>query len=200
MISLNMYSLFKSVLMIINLSFQRDLDVLKIDVEGHEWSVIEYLLTSPILPRIKQFALEYHLFPDWPPKSQYPRCLSTYKNLSDKGFRKFFTGLHPLQHTPESFNIQADVGYVNTRYKPTIRRLQWIHYNTLFIIPDLPVWRWSLVIIYTMFGINKPMLLLFPFDSLGSSFHVCFPGYFVCLILVLSAFKFYIQYFNVMSF
>ncbi|XP_060063199.1 probable methyltransferase-like protein 24 [Ylistrum balloti] len=96
----------------------RDIDVLKIDVEGHEWAVIEYLLQSGLLPRIKQFSLEYHLFPDWPAKSEYPKLLNIYRQLSQSGFKKFWLGLHPLDHKPESFNIQADVGYVNMRYKP----------------------------------------------------------------------------------
>ncbi|OWF48692.1 uncharacterized protein LOC110452764 isoform X2 [Mizuhopecten yessoensis] len=96
----------------------RDIDVLKIDVEGHEWAVIEYLIQGGFLPRIKQFSLEYHLFPDWPKKSEYPKLLNIYKQLSASGFKKFMTGLHPLNHKPESFNIQADVGYVNMLYKP----------------------------------------------------------------------------------
>lgn len=95
----------------------RDLDVLKIDVEGHEWAVIEYLLQSGLLNRIKQFSLEYHLFSDWPAKSEYPKLLSIYRQLGRRGFKKFWTGLHPLDHRPDRFNIQADTGYVNMRYK-----------------------------------------------------------------------------------
>jgi hypothetical protein len=44
--------------------FQRPLDVLKIDVEGHEWAVIENLLQDKMFLKIRQFMLEYHLFPD----------------------------------------------------------------------------------------------------------------------------------------
>lgn len=96
--------------------FQRPLDVLKIDVEGHEWAVIENLLQDKMFPKIRQFMLEYHLFPDWPAKSDYPKVLRTYKQLHDLGFAKFETAMHPLTHIPKKFNIQADVAYVNTKY------------------------------------------------------------------------------------
>jgi len=94
----------------------RPLDVLKIDVEGHEWAVIENLLQDKMFPKIRQFMLEYHLFPDWPAKSDYPKVLRTYKQLHDLGFAKFVTAMHPLTHIPKKFNIQADVAYVNTKY------------------------------------------------------------------------------------
>ncbi|KAK3087731.1 hypothetical protein FSP39_009832 [Pinctada imbricata] len=97
----------------------RTIDLLKIDVEGHEWAVIDYLIDNGFLPKIKQFSLEYHLFPDWPKKSDYTKLLSTYKRLHDEGFRKFYTGIHPLFHDPEKFNIQADIGYVNFNYRRT---------------------------------------------------------------------------------
>ena len=70
-----------------------------------------------MLPQIKQFLLEYHLFPKWPAKKEYPRLLKLYKRLHDAGFLKFYANLHPLTHKPKKFNIQADVGYVNTMHK-----------------------------------------------------------------------------------
>ncbi|CAG2227221.1 unnamed protein product [Mytilus edulis] len=95
---------------------ERDIDVLKIDVEGHEWAVIENLFEDKIFTHVKQFMLEYHLFPDWPSKSDYSKLLRTYKKLHDIGYHKFVTAMHPCTHIPEQFNIQADVAYVNTKY------------------------------------------------------------------------------------
>lgn len=95
----------------------RVLDYLKIDVEGHEWSVIDYLLKNGITSRIRHFSLEYHIFPDWPDKARYPDLLITYKRLKEAGFYKYFTGIHPLNHTPKKFNIQADVCYVNIKFQ-----------------------------------------------------------------------------------
>uniref|UniRef100_K1PN51 Methyltransferase domain-containing protein n=1 Tax=Magallana gigas TaxID=29159 RepID=K1PN51_MAGGI len=95
----------------------RVLDYLKIDVEGHEWSVIDYLLKNGITSRIRHFSLEYHIFPDWPDKARYPDLLRTYKRLKEAGFYKYFTGIHPLDHTPKKFNIQADVCYVNIKFQ-----------------------------------------------------------------------------------
>lgn len=99
------------------ITFQRVLDYLKIDVEGHEWSVIDYLLKNGITSRIRHFSLEYHIFPDWPDKARYPDLLRTYKRLKETGFYKYFTGIHPLNHTPKKFNIQADVCYVNIKFQ-----------------------------------------------------------------------------------
>lgn len=99
------------------ITFQRVLDYLKIDVEGHEWSVIDYLLKNGITSRIRHFSLEYHIFPDWPDKTRYPDLLRTYKRLKEAGFYKYFTGIHPLNHTPKKFNIQADVCYVNIKFQ-----------------------------------------------------------------------------------
>lgn len=94
----------------------RKIDVLKIDVEGHEWAVIENLLRDNVFTNVKQFMLEYHLFPDWPAKSDYSKVLRTYKKLHDLGLSKFVTAMHPCTHIPEKFNIQADVAYVNKKY------------------------------------------------------------------------------------
>lgn len=98
-------------------TFQRLIDVLKIDVEGYEWNILEYLLQENLFKNIKQFMLEYHLFPSWPSKEDYPKLLKIYKSLHDIGLLKFVTAMHPLNLKPKSFNIQADVAYVNTLFK-----------------------------------------------------------------------------------
>lgn len=97
----------------------RRIDVLKMDVEGHEWAIIDNLLQDKMFPTIKQFMLEYHLFPDWPLKSEYSKLLRTYKTLHDIGYQKYHTHLYQglVNHKPEAFNIQADVAYVNTNYE-----------------------------------------------------------------------------------
>lgn len=78
--------------------------------------MIDYLLQTGLTSRIRHFSLEYHIFPDWPAKALYPNLLQTYKRLKEAGFYKYFTGLHPLDHRPKHFNIQADVCYVNVKY------------------------------------------------------------------------------------
>ncbi|XP_052095397.1 uncharacterized protein LOC127730832 [Mytilus californianus] len=95
----------------------RTIDVLKIDVEGYEWNIIKYLLQENLFQNIKQFMLEYHLFPTWPSKEDYPKLLKIYKSLHDIGLLKFVTAMHPLNLKPKSFNIQADVAYVNILFK-----------------------------------------------------------------------------------
>ena len=97
------------------------MDVLKIDVEGYEWDVIDYLLQNNIFANLNQFMLEYHLFPTWPSRAEYPKFLKLYKTLHDIGLVKFVTALHPLNHKPEEFNIQTDVAYVNNKFVPMKR-------------------------------------------------------------------------------
>lgn len=94
---------------------------MKIDVEGYEWDVIDYLLQNNFFANLNQFMLEYHLFPTWPSRAEYPKLLKLYKTLHDIGLVKFVTALHPLNHNPEEFNIQADVAYVNTNVVPKKR-------------------------------------------------------------------------------
>lgn len=99
----------------------RHLDVLKMDVEGYEWNILDYLLKTNFFTNVNQFMLEYHLFPTWPSRAEYPKFLKLYKTLHDNGFRKFVTALHPLNHNPNKFNIQADVAYINQNYIPKKR-------------------------------------------------------------------------------
>jgi hypothetical protein len=70
-------------------------NVTKMFLFCHEWAVIENLLQDKMFLKIRQFMLEYHLFPDWPAKSDYPKVLRTYKQLHDLGFAKFETAMHP---------------------------------------------------------------------------------------------------------
>ena len=98
-------------------SLQKTLDVLKIDTEGHEWTIVNDLLKKGILTsHVRHFLLEWHLFPDWPSKTDYPRLFHVYDRLKRSGFREYFKGPHPKSLDPEHFNIQGDIEFINSRF------------------------------------------------------------------------------------
>ncbi|XP_033759773.1 methyltransferase-like protein 24 [Pecten maximus] len=99
----------------------RDIDVLKIDVEGSEWDVVEYLLENGMLPRIKQFLTEWHIFSNWPHRSKNPKNLELFRRIQQAGFKKFSSYMHTLIHNPEWVHLQADTFYVNTLYNSSRR-------------------------------------------------------------------------------
>ncbi|KAK7092649.1 uncharacterized protein [Littorina saxatilis] len=97
----------------------RTLDVLKIDVEGHEWAVVDDLLKKNILTsQIRQFMLEWHLFPDWPSKDGYSGLYDIYRRLKEAGFTEYSKHAHPRNLNPDKFNLQADDRFVNTKFTP----------------------------------------------------------------------------------
>ena len=50
---------------------QRVIDVLKIDIETSEWEVLDNLMEAGLLSSVRQFSLEFHLFPGYPPFKDY---------------------------------------------------------------------------------------------------------------------------------
>ncbi|KAH9524381.1 Methyltransferase-like protein 24 [Bulinus truncatus] len=85
---------------------KRVLDVLKIDIEGHEWAVIDNMMETDIFKYVRQFMLEFHLFPDWPLKEDYVYLYQIYTRLREMGFREFAVGPHPKTLKVNQFNNQ----------------------------------------------------------------------------------------------
>lgn len=81
------------------------LDYLKIDVEGYEWFVIDYLFKNGIIFRIRYFFLEYYIFLDWLDKVRYLDLFRIYKRLKEVGFYKYFIGIYLLNYIFKKFNI-----------------------------------------------------------------------------------------------
>ncbi|XP_059146513.1 uncharacterized protein LOC131934455 isoform X2 [Physella acuta] len=92
---------------------KRVIDVLKIDIEGHEWDVVDNLMETNMFPSIRQFMLEFHLFPDWPVKEDYVYLYKIYTRLREMGFREYSVGPHPKTLNTEHFNNQGDSEFVN---------------------------------------------------------------------------------------
>ena len=91
--------------------------MLKIDVEGHEWAIVDDLMKKGILTsQVRHFLLEWHLFPDWPEKNEYQRLFHVYERLKKSGFVEYFKGPHPKRLDPERFNIQGDIEFINSKF------------------------------------------------------------------------------------
>ncbi|CAL1547638.1 unnamed protein product [Lymnaea stagnalis] len=98
---------------------QRTIDVLKIDIEGYEWDVIDNMMETDVFKYIRQFMLEFHLFRDWPVKEDYVYLYKIYTRLREMGFREFSIGPHPKTLKANSFNNQGDSEYVNAFFNRT---------------------------------------------------------------------------------
>ncbi|XP_067652441.1 probable methyltransferase-like protein 24 [Haliotis asinina] len=96
----------------------RHLDVLKIDVETTEWPAVKDFVESGIFQKIRQFAVEWHLFTAHPRKDKYVEFYTTVRRMQEQGMRTFRTKFHS-QVYGERWRLQADVNYVNVLYKGT---------------------------------------------------------------------------------
>lgn len=76
--------------------FQRRIDILKIDIEGDEWTSIPQMITSGALNDIRQISMEIHFGPhkpadtnnNWGGVSRADQ-LSCLRQLYDQGYRIF---------------------------------------------------------------------------------------------------------------
>lgn len=53
------------------LVFQSVIDVFKMDIESYEWEVLDNMMETGVLKYIRQFNLEFHLFPHFPLREEY---------------------------------------------------------------------------------------------------------------------------------
>ncbi|XP_046578295.1 probable methyltransferase-like protein 24 [Haliotis rubra] len=95
----------------------RHIDVLKIDVETSEWPTAKDLAESGVLSKVKQFAVEWHLFPTYPSKDKYVEFYTSVQGMKEKGLRTFRADFHNRNYGEKNWIMQADVNYVNILYK-----------------------------------------------------------------------------------
>ena len=102
----------------------KNIDYLKIDIEGNEWAALVQIMSSGILDKVKQFALEVHF--DRPGASdaqQVRRRLEILRSLErDHGFVKIdyqnnlsSRGLMPQDKQGNYFSC-AEVMFLNTKF------------------------------------------------------------------------------------
>ncbi|KAK6990341.1 methyltransferase-like protein 24, partial [Biomphalaria glabrata] len=92
---------------------ERTIDVLKMDIEGYEWGVVDNLLETDVLKQVRQFLIEYHLFPSFPARAEYVYLYQTISRVREMGFREFHYGDEPRNINEANFNNQRVVDYVS---------------------------------------------------------------------------------------
>ncbi|KAJ8305752.1 hypothetical protein KUTeg_016297 [Tegillarca granosa] len=74
---------------------KKKIDILKIDIEMWEWTVLPEMISSGVLDKVTQFVLEFHIVNigtnSEPLKQKYIEGLSVLRKLYDLGFRIFWT-------------------------------------------------------------------------------------------------------------
>uniref|UniRef100_A0A0B7B897 Methyltransferase domain-containing protein n=1 Tax=Arion vulgaris TaxID=1028688 RepID=A0A0B7B897_9EUPU len=98
----------------------RNIDLIKMNIDGTEWSVLYGMLNNDELDNVKQLLVEYHVAPP-PNEERLRRIIKVLSNLSEVGFRKFYVHKNPrgsFHHPnfpvmiPKSYQIH----YLNSRF------------------------------------------------------------------------------------
>ncbi|KAK7088692.1 probable methyltransferase-like protein 24 [Littorina saxatilis] len=95
---------------------ERTIDILKFDIETYEWNVTRNMIDSGVLSQVKQLLLEWHIFPHLPRREQFLQLATVIQDLDKIGFRHFYKFAHGVNPNWEHFNLQSDMGYVNTNF------------------------------------------------------------------------------------
>ena len=87
-----------------HLSFQKSIDLMKIDIEAGEWPALPEMLSSGVLKEVKQLIMEFHSWVDLPPwnidhrdKTAYTHHLQVLRDLYHADFRIFFFNRFPAK-------------------------------------------------------------------------------------------------------
>lgn len=96
---------------------KRTIDVLKIDMEGYEWDILDNMMDTDMLKNVRQLMLELHIFPDWPAKDRYIYMFRDYTRLRELGFREYKVSQHSKNLSVNSFNLSAVAEFVNAFFK-----------------------------------------------------------------------------------
>ena len=72
-----------------------EIDYLKIDVEGDEWGVIEDIIASGMLPKIRQIGIEVHFWPANGTLSHFRSLAAILQSLEANGMVRFDSVLNP---------------------------------------------------------------------------------------------------------
>ncbi|XP_046554944.1 probable methyltransferase-like protein 24 isoform X3 [Haliotis rubra] len=96
---------------------KRVIDVLKIDIEVYEWAVTANIMKDGLFPQIRQFLVEWHIFPNEPSRERFQDIYDAYMSLKKNGFQFYHKNSGSRYHHYRYWNSQADMCYVNTHFK-----------------------------------------------------------------------------------
>lgn len=98
---------------------KRNIDLIKMDIEGGEWPSLSGILLENQLSSVKQLLVEFHVgFP--PNEERLRRSLRVLRSISEAGFRKFYVHKNPRGsfHHPLFPVVRAknyEIHYINTK-------------------------------------------------------------------------------------
>ncbi|XP_071097453.1 uncharacterized protein [Haliotis cracherodii] len=102
---------------------KRVIDVLKIDIEVYEWAVTANIMKDQLFPQIRQFLVEWHVFPNVPSRENFKDIYDAYMSLKEAGLRSYLKSSCCRYHHYKYFNSQADMAYVNTKLTPPLEQV-----------------------------------------------------------------------------
>ncbi|XP_067657291.1 probable methyltransferase-like protein 24 [Haliotis asinina] len=95
---------------------KRVIDVLKIDIEVYEWAVTANILKDGLFPQIRQFLVEWHIFPNEPFRNHFQDMYEVYMSLQKNGFQFYHKYSFRKYHHYRYWNLRAHMSYVNTHF------------------------------------------------------------------------------------
>ena len=93
------------------------IDVLKIDIEIYEWPVVANFLQDEMFKHVRQFLVEWHIFPNEPNRAEFQQMYKTITALEKVGIKYFYVDSGSRYHHYRYWNSQADMCYVNTKFQ-----------------------------------------------------------------------------------
>lgn len=100
----------------------RTIDIVKMDIEGAEWTTIADMAKAGELSTIKQLLVEFHLW-NWEDVDVVRNNLNVLAELSRAGYRLFYSHMYKTVDLmkdvyPVLRTLAYEVSFVNTRYRP----------------------------------------------------------------------------------
>ncbi|XP_041369608.1 methyltransferase-like protein 24 [Gigantopelta aegis] len=93
------------------------IDVLKIDIEIYEWPVVANFLQDEMFQHVRQFLVEWHIFPNEPNRAEFQQMYKSFTELEKVGMKYFYVDSGSRYHHYRYWNSQSDMCYVNTKFK-----------------------------------------------------------------------------------
>ncbi|XP_055901702.1 uncharacterized protein LOC106054906 [Biomphalaria glabrata] len=97
---------------------EKVIDVLKLDIEGYEWTVIDNLIETNVIKNIRQFVMEIHLVHEWPAKADYVHLYQIHTKLREMGFQKFTVRPYSKVLVEGYYANQVEISFVNVLFQP----------------------------------------------------------------------------------
>uniref|UniRef100_A0A2C9M419 Methyltransferase domain-containing protein n=1 Tax=Biomphalaria glabrata TaxID=6526 RepID=A0A2C9M419_BIOGL len=97
---------------------EKVIDVLKLDIEGYEWTVIDNLIETNVIKNIRQFVMEIHIVHEWPAKADYVHLYQIHTKLREMGFQKFTVRPYSKVLVEGYYANQVEISFVNVLFQP----------------------------------------------------------------------------------